>query len=88
MNYAISVLLIVIGNLADYLSTRYALAHGAHEANILVRGLGLELSKIVSAVGIAIVLYFFRNPTDRLLTAAGICLLMLGIAAHNVWVVR
>jgi len=85
--YTISLLLIVIGHLADYLSTRYALERGAHEMNPIVRAMGLEVNKVVVTGLTAAVLVLFP-PVAGLLAAIGTCTMLLMIAAHNVYTVR
>lgn len=86
MNYIISLILVIFGHAADYFSTRYALAHGAHEANPLVREVGLGNSKIIFAALTAFVL-FFVDPPIRLLLSIGIACALFTVAAHNIYVV-
>jgi hypothetical protein len=47
LTHILSVILIVLGNTADYLSTRYALRRGGKELNPLIRRLGLLPVKLV-----------------------------------------
>lgn len=86
MNYTICLLLVVFGHAADYFSTRYALAHGAHEANPLVRAMGLEVNKIVFIAATALFL-FFVDPPVRLVIGIGIASGFAFVALHNLYVV-
>lgn len=82
-----SILLFAVGQLADYLSTRYGLSTGrAIEGNPLVRDLGLWQAKIIGQVVFTYLQYQVKGP-EALVMGIAFCLYFLGVALHNVWVV-
>lgn len=79
--------LVVLGNVADYLSTRYALKRGAMEMNPLVRDLGLGITKLLAVLIEVGVLWFFPSQEMKVVSLL-IVIVLAVVALNNVQVAR
>lgn len=77
-----AIVLVVLGNLADYMSTVQALKAGKREMNPLINRFGLEQVKTLGT-GVQVGLLFLLPPGVAAGTGFGLFVLYSLIARHN-----
>lgn len=76
------------GQLIDYLSTRYALAHGSVEGNPFVLWIGLTEAKVFGLILLLAILraLYWRHPNrNPVADARYVFLILCGVGAWNVF---
>lgn len=76
-------MLIVVGNLIDYLTTRTALSRGARDMNRLIRAESLATVKGIGVLVQLVVVVFFVTEPYRLGTGVTIFVMFVAIGFWN-----
>lgn len=87
MKYFLLLSFIIFGNLADYLSTKFALQHGAIEINPVVRRGGIGVVKTLTTFLEGIGVWFLPNQ-EAIVVSLLILIVLLIVSLNNVQVAR